>query len=1039
MSKKHKTASATHSTPALPVVEANTMKEVSVNTSSIPGTPSRDNASTPAPVASNAEPHQPATPNATPIPSYNPDLSWYDNAVKKLKADQEQLRIDRMNYEAEAEKLAGDKREFDAKKAKLDSQIEAFEKEREEVQQQRLANIRQKEELDQKEKDLKKKIAESIEKAEQLDKDKSELQEQWKNDFEINFAPQRQAKQAELDAMADKARKQREIEEAKWKEAFEHRKEDAEATLLESLNDIRVQYDDREQKIAAHESEYNELVRLKDEYTHGIERNARLEKAYKDRCEKLNEECKTIAQGLIETERATWESVLSEKEKGICTLLKEKANVEHQLHELRRTLDRVPPGKTPTEFLEELRAAIEVYSQKHEGAIKSAQAIPEEIQEIQAQNNDLQGRLRDALQNLAHLTAQCGDNDVLRIEKEKLQQQLKAREAEIDAWKADQALRAKITLEEKESRISDIEKPLPQFTQDIVAKRSRQVSHDINEVQWLESIRWKASKYGTPFTQRMLYAFHTALKNAEFSPLTVLSGISGTGKSLLPSIYADFGGLNFISIPVQPNWDSIQSMLGFFNSLTGKFEAQPLLKFLAQTQLPCKDFCEEVDVDECVKRGLKENSHGLFDTMSIVLLDEMNLAHIELYFADFLSKLEERRGSEVSPKIDIPITAEETYPLYLGRNILWVGTMNQDETTKSLSDKVLDRGTVIDFPRPRKFKRREELLVRTNDWADYDETEAEKYKTFAPIPLLSRYTWLSWQCFNSPFSENDIKDYKKIVEDINDQMALVNRGLGHRVWQSIEMYMANYPTVRINKPGSDEWHKGMQNAFEDQLVQKVMPKLRGVETGGETDSVFEEIAKKLQEIKVCKALLDDFEEAISGKNYGQFVWTSSNYFSQDDTPIPETQPEIFNEGQNGNTTINLHTSTNTSIVKKEGMNQEVNSLDDNSKVLSEPTTGKVTTQSLPSTPKVTNTTQQISHDKVNNQMISLLQKSGLSSDDCQIIIRYYSSIEDLKALNASVKDGVNKIAMLTVKIMNTCEKKISRNTASNLAKLVKNL
>ena len=51
----------------------------------------------------------------------------------------------------------------------------------------------------------------------------------------------------------------------------------------------------------------------------------------------------------------------------------------------------------------------------------------------------------------------------------------------------------------------------------------------------------------------------------------------------------------------------------------------------------------------------------------------------------------------------------EPYQLPLGRNVLWTGTMNQDETTKSLSDKVLDRSIIIHFPRPTKLKRRRKL------------------------------------------------------------------------------------------------------------------------------------------------------------------------------------------------------------------------------------------------------------------------------------------------------------------------------------------
>ena len=144
--------------------------------------------------------------------------------------------------------------------------------------------------------------------------------------------------------------------------------------------------------------------------------------------------------------------------------------------------------------------------------------------------------------------------------------------------------------------------------------------NDINELSWLENIEKTSEEYGIKLNKRILYAFHTALKISDWSIITVLAGVSGTGKSELPKLYARFGGLNFISVPVQPNWDSQESMLGYFNSIDNRFDTQPLLRFLVN----CID--EE-----------KYNKY-----MSLVLLDEMNLAHVEHYFAEFLSKLEER-------------------------------------------------------------------------------------------------------------------------------------------------------------------------------------------------------------------------------------------------------------------------------------------------------------------------------------------------------------------------------------------------------------
>lgn len=396
-----------------------------------------------------------------------------------------------------------------------------------------------------------------------------------------------------------------------------------------------------------------------------------------------------------------------------------------------------------------------------------------------------------------------------------------------------------------------------------------------SELKWLETVSKKISDYGLAFSPRILNAFHTALKTAEWSPLAVLAGVSGTGKSELPQLYAKFGGINCVNIPVQPNWDSQESLLGYYNTVSSKFEAQPLLQFLVQTQLEhALNKNGEIDT---------ENDTSLKEQLNIVLLDEMNLAHIEQYFAEFLSKLEERRGKSEDnpqfPKLSVKLGGTDSYPLPLGRNVLWVGTMNQDETTKSLSDKVLDRGIVINFPRPNSFKRRVELNSTV-------QTE-EKY--------LSAKTWDSWKMVLSKQqvdeSEKIIAPYKEFVEEINKEISNIGRAIGHRVWQSIENYIWNYPTVRdfiLRNPNvftDDSLVKDLSEkidpAFEDQLVQKIMPKLRGIETRSESKTVLGNIRNKIEKFKSEGHALNitkDFENAIKFGD-GQFLWVTSEYLS----------------------------------------------------------------------------------------------------------------------------------------------------------------
>lgn len=397
------------------------------------------------------------------------------------------------------------------------------------------------------------------------------------------------------------------------------------------------------------------------------------------------------------------------------------------------------------------------------------------------------------------------------------------------------------------------------------------------EMEWFNKVSRKIKEYGLEFNPRILKAFHTALKTAEWSPLAVLAGVSGTGKSELPQLYAKFGGINCLNVPVQPNWDSQEAMLGYYNTVSSKFEAQPLLQYLVQTQTVN---CEKTEKHEEYKCSLKEQ-------MNIVLLDEMNLAHIEQYFAEFLSKLEERRGKKEEdsqfPALAVKLGGTHAYPLPMGRNVLWVGTMNQDETTKSLSDKVLDRGIVINFPRPDEFKRRLNL--------NKDVAAEEKY--------LSIETWNSWKLILNDQqvveTEKIIAPYKELVEKINKSISNIGRAIGHRVWQSIENYIWNYPDVRkefICRPKdlSDEdfrkeISKKMDPAFEDQLVQKIMPKLRGIETRGESKKCLDEIRTSIETFKNSGHALNiakDFDNAIKFGD-GQFLWVTSEYLNETST------------------------------------------------------------------------------------------------------------------------------------------------------------
>lgn len=541
--------------------------------------------------------------------------------------------------------------------------------------------------------------------------------------------------------------------------------------------------------------------------------------------------------------------------------------IKHQdaLHSLHDELEKALGDRSPDEVLRDLTA-------KNEELIVLREELKRPSQELEVYYDGHRAEVTRLEQDKQHLQDEKRDiqrdldtQEQLEFEQERLQTKFNSLDVNYKATLADNN-KLQETLDRlnpaynepqnREERIREIKRP---YIEQYVPRRQ---DKSINELKWLEAISSGIDEHGLHFSPRILCAFHTALKIAEWSPLTVLAGVSGTGKSELPKLYSHFGGINFINVPVQPNWDSQEAMLGYFNSISNSYQTKPMLNFLVQSR---EKLITNSDNSE-------DNYNGLDDTVSLVLLDEMNLAHVELYFADFLSKLEQRRATKNDelPFIDIDLGAKlDPYKLSLGRNLLFAGTMNQDETTKSLSDKVIDRGTSIFFPRPESLFRRKELKSLPEQ-----------------SPLLPMKAWWGWINKKSDLGETAVTHYLSVIEGINKCLGSDGRALGHRVWQSIEYYMVNHPLVIAwsaeqypDEQYPDEYKEALKFAFEDQLVQKVMPKLRGIETRGYAkEHCLNPIRDLLADNKLD--ILDDFDKAMR-IGHGQFSWASADYLNNE--------------------------------------------------------------------------------------------------------------------------------------------------------------
>ena len=160
------------------------------------------------------------------------------------------------------------------------------------------------------------------------------------------------------------------------------------------------------------------------------------------------------------------------------------------------------------------------------------------------------------------------------------------------------------------------------------------------------------------------------------SKVIILEGISGTGKTSLPYAMGKFFDHNTTIVSVQPSWRDRGDMLGYLNEFTKTFNETDFL----------------VALYEATYR----------EDPSFIILDEMNLARIEYYFAEFLSIMEMPNIDEW--KIDVVSTPKEDDPKHIingkilvPQSLWFVGTANQDDSTFTVTDKVYDRAVAIDL------------------------------------------------------------------------------------------------------------------------------------------------------------------------------------------------------------------------------------------------------------------------------------------------------------------------------------------------------
>ena len=158
--------------------------------------------------------------------------------------------------------------------------------------------------------------------------------------------------------------------------------------------------------------------------------------------------------------------------------------------------------------------------------------------------------------------------------------------------------------------------------------------------------------------------------------MILLQGISGTGKTSLPYMMGKYFENDATIASVQPSWRDRTELFGYFNEFTKRFNETDVL------------------------RRIYESSYN--DDINIIILDEMNIARVEYYFAEMLSILEMPDPDEWKIEL-VPSTWEsdpkhlENGVLRIPQNVWYIGTANNDDSTFAVSDKVYDRAFVINL------------------------------------------------------------------------------------------------------------------------------------------------------------------------------------------------------------------------------------------------------------------------------------------------------------------------------------------------------